>query len=490
MPGTGQQQSMFQFGVFELNPRTGELRKRGVRLKLQEQPLQILSLLLEHAGELVTREELQKSLWPEGTYVDFDNAINSAIRKLRDTLGDTPENPRFVETLARRGYRFIAPVSRPVINDSLREEPPPPLPRQTIPLPISSPTPMPVKRYLWWVGGTLAVVLVATGIGLRWWAARSDQVRRDTSLPAVPLTGNPGYEGFPTFSSEGTRVAFVWLPPGTRGTNLYVKLLGPGDPVRLTKNSAGDDFARAWSPDGRTIGFLRARDHSHAAIMVIPSVGRPEKELAEITLEAHEILNHGASYDVLPPFLAWSADSRWLLSLERKAPSETSSILRVSVESGEKRTLTSPSRHMQGDGGLALSPDGKTLAFMRALGPFERDIYLVSLSVDMVPRGEPQRLTFDGKEIDGLAWTADGHSLVFSSKRGGGRRELWQMPVMPSGTPVRISAAGDDPRDVATARVAQHLVYSHQVLDWNIWRLTLHGERKEEAKSWIASTRL
>ncbi|HTF63002.1 MAG TPA: hypothetical protein VK638_09855, partial [Edaphobacter sp.] len=66
----------------------------------------------------------------------------------------------------------------------------------------------------------------------------------------------------------------------------------------------------------------------------------------------------------------------------------------------------------------------------------------------------------------------------------------WQMPVMPSGTPVRISAAGDDPRDVATARVAQHLVYSHQVLDWNIWRLTLHGERKEEAKSWIASTRL
>jgi Tol biopolymer transport system component len=135
--------------------------------------------------------------------------------------------------------------------------------------------------------------------------------------------------------------------------------------------------------------------------MVIPSVGGPEQELAEITFESHEILNHGASYELPPPFLAWSADSRWLLSLERKATGETSSIVRVSVETGEKHTLTAPSRHLQGDGGLALSPDGKALAFVRAPGPFERDIYLVSRSVDMTPRGEPQRLTFDGKEIMG-----------------------------------------------------------------------------------------
>ena len=88
MPGTEQQQPTFQFGVFELNRRTGELRKNGVKLKLQEQPLQILALLLEHAGEIVAREDIQKRLWPEHTYVDFDNAISSAVRKLRDALGD------------------------------------------------------------------------------------------------------------------------------------------------------------------------------------------------------------------------------------------------------------------------------------------------------------------------------------------------------------------------------------------------------------------
>jgi hypothetical protein len=94
MPGIEQQQAGFQFGVFELNPRMGELRKHGVKLKVQDQPLQILTLLLEHAGEVVTREDIQKRLWSENTYVDFDNAINSAVRKLRDALGDSPENPR------------------------------------------------------------------------------------------------------------------------------------------------------------------------------------------------------------------------------------------------------------------------------------------------------------------------------------------------------------------------------------------------------------
>jgi len=110
MAGIGQRQPTFQFGAFELNPQTSELRKHGIKLKLQEQPAQILALLLEHAGEVVTREEIKERLWPKHTYVDFDNAINSAVRKLRDALRDSPEKPRFVETLPHRGYRFIAPV--------------------------------------------------------------------------------------------------------------------------------------------------------------------------------------------------------------------------------------------------------------------------------------------------------------------------------------------------------------------------------------------
>ena len=112
MAGPAGSESLFHFGVFELDVRAGELRKRGIRIKIQEQPLQILGLLIECPGEVVTREQIHKKLWNDDTFVDFDNAINSAIRKMRDALGDTSENPRFVETVARRGYRFIAPVTQ------------------------------------------------------------------------------------------------------------------------------------------------------------------------------------------------------------------------------------------------------------------------------------------------------------------------------------------------------------------------------------------
>src|SRR5258706_5274246 len=100
----------FRFGVFEVDVRAGELRKSGMKLKLQEQPFQVLCTLLEHPGELVTREELRNRLWPADTFVDFDHSLNAAIKRLRDALGESADAPVFVETMARRGYRFIAPL--------------------------------------------------------------------------------------------------------------------------------------------------------------------------------------------------------------------------------------------------------------------------------------------------------------------------------------------------------------------------------------------
>jgi len=99
-----------RFGLFELDLSAGELRKSGVKLRLQGQPFQVLALLLERAGDVVTREELQQQLWPSDTFVDFDHSLNTAINKVREALGDSAASPRYVETLARRGYRFIAPV--------------------------------------------------------------------------------------------------------------------------------------------------------------------------------------------------------------------------------------------------------------------------------------------------------------------------------------------------------------------------------------------
>src|SRR4029077_16710171 len=100
----------FRFGSFEMDEIAGELCKDGAKIKLQEQPFQILTILLEQPGELVSREEIRKRVWPSDTFVDFDHGINNAIKRLREALGDTAETPRFIETLPRRGYRFVATI--------------------------------------------------------------------------------------------------------------------------------------------------------------------------------------------------------------------------------------------------------------------------------------------------------------------------------------------------------------------------------------------
>jgi len=109
---------IIRFSTFEVDLHTGELRQRGQKVKLQEQPLHVLAALLERPGELVTREDLQKKLWPADTFVDFDHSLNAAIRRLRDALGDSAEKPRFVETVARRGYRFLAPLNGATASDA------------------------------------------------------------------------------------------------------------------------------------------------------------------------------------------------------------------------------------------------------------------------------------------------------------------------------------------------------------------------------------
>jgi DNA-binding winged helix-turn-helix (wHTH) protein len=107
-----QSRSRYRFGVFEVDAATGELRRQGLRVKLNTQPFQVLLMLLDRPGQLLTREEISRELWPDGTFVDYEHGVNSAINRIREAIGDTAASPRFLETLARRGYRFIAPVER------------------------------------------------------------------------------------------------------------------------------------------------------------------------------------------------------------------------------------------------------------------------------------------------------------------------------------------------------------------------------------------
>jgi TolB-like protein/DNA-binding winged helix-turn-helix (wHTH) protein/Flp pilus assembly protein TadD len=177
---------VIRFGTFEVSPQAGELRRDGSRVKLQDQPFQVLLALLERPNDVVTREELRAKLWPRDTFVDFDHGLNAAVKRLRDALGDTAENPRFIETLSRRGYRFIAPVA-PFDSQAA----PPPIP-PTVPQPPATlaRTTKPIRpAYLFGLAGIAAVILllVALNGGGGYWTRLGFGGKRIESLAVLPL---------------------------------------------------------------------------------------------------------------------------------------------------------------------------------------------------------------------------------------------------------------------------------------------------------------
>ncbi|PYQ45484.1 MAG: hypothetical protein DMF77_04035 [Acidobacteria bacterium] len=184
-----QSRQTYRFGDFEFDPTSGELRKDGLKVRLQEQPFQILTLLLKRPGEVVTREEVRQALWPGDTFVDFDVGLNSAVKRLRDALGDSADSPRFVETLPRRGYRFIAAL-----------EAPPGLPPATLEAPPRT-VPPPRSRLRSWGAAAVAVALVAGLIVTGTWPRLRGQlasapIRSLAVLPFENLTGDSEQDYF------------------------------------------------------------------------------------------------------------------------------------------------------------------------------------------------------------------------------------------------------------------------------------------------------
>jgi Tol biopolymer transport system component/DNA-binding winged helix-turn-helix (wHTH) protein len=397
---------VIRFGVFELNTHTGELRKAGVRLKVPEQSIQVLATLLERPGELVTREGLRSKLWPDDTVVEFDHSINSAVKRLRQALGDTAETPRFIETLPRRGYRFVFPLDR--------AEPPPAPARASQP-----------KRRLYGVVAVLAVVCLG-GLG---WVLFRGRVPRTAPPLVVPFTTLPGSEAFPAFSPDGNQLADVWDPNDGSNPSIYIKLVGSDTVLRLTTPQAGGDSRPAWSPDGRQIAFCRDFPDV-SAYYVISALGGPERLVARAPGCAG---------------LDWFPDGQHLV-----AGGWSRGLLKLAIDTGQMSELTSPAKQGSGDNYPAISPDGTTLAFVRWFAAGAGDIYLMQLK-----GGRTRRLTTDGTAFWGLAWLPDSSGIVFGS---GGTSRLWRLSA--SGGTAEPITAGESATWPAVSRRGNRLAYT------------------------------
>ena len=408
----------WRFGVFEVDTRREELRRSGALAKLRDQSFRILVYLLEHSGEIVTREELRQVLWPSDTFVDFDHSLNTAMMKLRDALGDVADAPVYIETIPRRGYRFIAPVTKstePITQTSQASPAVSPWPvNDAAPATVQSSTPAGRSFFQHRAALLLLLLLVITTALVGYVFMFRSSARRTNSdrklLGTIPITSAAGDAISPVFSPDGREIAYVWDGADRKGYDIYVQLVSADLPLRLTYHPLGLVGPPAWSPDGSQIAFERC-DGKHDGVYAVPALGGDERQLTT-----------AACYYTLPNPVAWMANGDDILMVDHCTPNGRFGVVDLALASGQKRCLTNGRSEKDDIGwGFALSPDASTVAFGKTGGALCCDVYKVAVN-----GGQIQQLTFEGHTgcntlgefgCSGLMWTPDGRSIVYVNTR-------------------------------------------------------------------------
>jgi len=466
-----------RFGVFEVDPRAGELRRNGIKVKIQEQPYQVLALLLERPGEVITREELKRRLWPADTFVDFDHSLNAAIKRLRDALRDSADNPRFVETLARRGYRFLAPVTGA-------------LPSSVSPaLPVPQMAPRSRNRARWIAAiVVLAGACISVGFHIGNRAARAEvprEVRLTANSPDVPVYRAAISPDARLLAYTDPRGLFLreiaredshqlWLPAGLKPS---VVSWFPDGSHLLVGGIQADEMPSIWnvsilggpshkisdetdsgtvSPDGTRIAALRGNGKLNSSELWLMNAdgSQPRKLLdiagysnsltwspsgtrlaymkasywpgykEEVQIETIDLAtgktNTAFSDDRIGGGLVWSRDGRLFFGRVDQDSNIKSDIwsLRVDERTGEARgnigRLTSgPDWKPRPE----VSADGKQMVFLR--NNIAPTVYLAQVDPKTKSLDQLERLTLDESVSRPYEWTPDGTALLYISNRDG-----------------------------------------------------------------------
>ena len=303
-----------------------------------------------------------------------DDVLTHAISELRKAFEDDAREARFIETIPRRGYRLIAPVELTFRTIRSRR-------RKTRDAPRSVES---GKGFPWWWAGVVAVIL----LGITWlWIVREGGPVEQTLPQRSALTSLAGSERSPVFSPNGHHVAFSWNGPGQDNWDIYVQMIDTRELTRRT-NDPADDFNPAWSSDGRYIAFGRS-DGETGRLILIPEHGGREQVLVTTPKRKEDHARGQTAVTSLPT--GGRTASGWFQASRTES---SVGLVRLSVGTGERRQLTAPSEGIW-DLQPAVSPDGRSIVFIRELVWTTKDLYLLRLSETGEPRGEPQRLTFE-----------------------------------------------------------------------------------------------
>ncbi|HEY0262970.1 MAG TPA: winged helix-turn-helix domain-containing protein [Granulicella sp.] len=436
--------SRLSFGLYEVDLQTGELWKAGFRVKLQSQPFKVLAALLEHPGQVVTREELQLRLWGKDTIVDFDHSLGTAVNKIREALGDSAENPRFIETLARRGYRFIAPVtvidieplhpahvasappssngstasSSTSVTSAEEEQTASEAPATAVqPVPEASASFLSTRQLRYGAAATAAVAIAAA-------AFYAGSLRSGTSPPHITQITHNGHlapnvgdsEGFSPNATDGVHLYATTIEGGRAVLSAISLTEGVVTPLNVPSEVSGPALGDI-SPDGSR---LLLRDHlspeSEQPLWVVPTLGGSALRVGNVL--AHDATWMPATSKESGSILYASGNNLYLTSLTGNTP---------------QPYATLPGRAFW----LRWSPGGDLLRFT-VVDPIAHTSTLWQLSSsDRNPQPILRGFNPSPAECCGV-WTADGKSFVFQSTSNN-HTDLWQLRGHAASSPTRLT---------------------------------------------------
>jgi len=435
MPDPSTVATHVRFGPFTLDVRAGELRKGATRLKVPDQSIEILKALLERPGELVSRDELRQRLWPANHFVDFEHGLNAAVRRLRDALGDSADTPKYIETLPRKGYRFISAIDQ--LNTIA-----PPAERGA--------TARDVRSRSWLLapalGALIALVLLAVYVIRRPPPAESFDVQpRRVSFA-------PGLQTQPTFSPDGASIAYASNQGGN--FDIWIQAMPNGKPVRITADSA-HDWQPDWSPDGKRIVFRSEREDG--GLYLVPATG------------GHEILLWHAGYQprwspdgtsVLFVNLALGLGGRgavYTIGLNGHPPNRVDSALLSRLE----RLNGAVGWHPGGGISFAFSGGGGEGFSLASIGPGPADFIRSHVDPAVLKAFVDLRMRIIPTQP--IAWDPDGTVLYFVA-RSRGLFNVWSVDVEPrtlavTGGPHRITTMPEANDTIAISRRGEYLAF-------------------------------
>jgi DNA-binding winged helix-turn-helix (wHTH) protein/Tol biopolymer transport system component len=426
--------SRLRFGVFEVDTRSGELRKAGSRIKLQDQPFKVLLALLEHPGEVVTREELRARVWPDDSFGAFDHGVNVAIAKLRSALGDSADTPRYVETLHRRGYRFVFPVEEPRnvsnVGTSQTSDIAERSAGQSDSESVLSDLSGDIAQSSTWVRDRrgsrwLAVGLIAiTATGAAVFASRllrhhapaaSAKTAVNLNITRVTNNGNVAYVGL---SPDGRYMAYVLR--GKAGLGLWMRVLGTQTDAQILPPVLRDFRSVTFSPDGTQLFFPRSSptDWFYRDLFSMPVLGGTPRLLMN---------------NVDSP-VSFSPDGRQILFMRKNSTRNTAQVFVANSDGGgERLLLTVDKAGSSWQNGGAWSPDGTTVVVSVGYWPTGSELDAISLS-----DGSARKIYTSKQSIGRPVWLPEGDAIVAKMEDKNEHSQIWLFPY-PQGEPRLIT---------------------------------------------------